>query len=32
MKHLYYFSDKEDGATEGKCIYSMHIYVNLIAF
>ena len=31
MKHSFYISDEEDGATEGKCIYTMHIYVNLIA-
>ena len=31
MKYLFYISDEEEGAAEGKCIYTMHIYVNLIA-
>ena len=32
MKHLFYISEEEEGATEGKRIYTMHIYVNLIIF
>ena len=32
MKHLFYISEEEEGATEGKRIYTMHIHGDLIPF